>query len=141
MSALLEGVDPKTVLEFLKYASTFPDYPKNFVPPSLIDPNYVPPTNYIRLEIYTYFMAALMTIVVAARLWIRKRVKGMKFGWDDWLAIPGLVLALGLFAVVILLIRIGGAGRHVYDVSYNRVRKTQQVPAYPLVVGAILTNC
>jgi energy-converting hydrogenase Eha subunit A len=128
MSALLEGQDPKTLLEFLHYASTFPDYPKNFTPPGLLDPNYVPPTNYVRLERYTYVMAAIMTIVVVIRLWIRKRIKGMVFGWDDWLAIPGLVLALGLFAVVILLVRIGGAGRHIYDVSFDRVEKTQQVP-------------
>jgi hypothetical protein len=128
MAALLDGEDPKKVLEFLAYASTFPDFPKDFVPPSLIDPNYTPPTNYIRLEIYTYVMAILMTITVVARLWARKRIKGMVFGLDDWLAIPGLVLALGLFVIVILLIKIGGAGRHIYDVSFDRIEKTQQVP-------------
>src|ERR1700753_1705432 len=127
MSALLEGQDPKRLLQFLQYASQFPDYPKNFTPPGLLDPNYVPPTNYVRLERYTYAMGAIMTIVVLARLWIRKRIKVMVFGWDDWLAIPGLVLSLGLFAVVILLVRIGGAGRHVYDVSFDRIEKTQQV--------------
>jgi hypothetical protein len=128
MSALLEGQDSKRVAELLKYASSFPDYPKNFVPPGLLDPNYVPPTNYARLEMYTYCMTVLMTVIVCVRLWIRKRVKGMVFGWDDWLVIPGLVLSLGLFAVVILLIKIGGAGRHVYDISFDRVQKTQQVP-------------
>jgi len=73
-------------------------------------------------------MAVIMTAIVCVRLWIRKWVKGMVFGLDDWLAIPGLVLSLGLFAVVILLIKIGGAGRHVYDISFDRVQKTQQVP-------------
>jgi hypothetical protein len=127
MSALLDGQDPKTILEFLNYASTFPDFPKGFVPPSLLDPNYVPPTNFIRLEVFTYIMMVLMTATVAARLWARKRIKGMVFGLDDWLAIPGLVLSLGLMVIVILLIRIGGAGRHIYDISFTRIEKTQQV--------------
>jgi hypothetical protein len=83
--------DPKKLIALLNYASKFPDFPKNFSPPSLTDPNYVPPTNYTGLEVFAYVMAPLTTIAVISRLWIRKRVKGMLFGWDDWLAIPGQV--------------------------------------------------
>jgi len=131
---LIAGEDPKRIVQFLNYASTFPDFPKNFTPPWLTDPNYVAPANYARLESFTYVMAVLSTVVVVARLYIRKRIKGMVFGWDDWLAIPGLILALGLFAVVILLIRIGGAGRHVYDVSFQRIEKTQQLEFAGLMI-------
>ena len=95
MAAILEGEDTKKVLELLKHAASFPDFPKNFVPHSLTDPNYVPPTNYTRFERYTCCMAVLMNVMVLARLWSRKRIKGMVFGCDDWLAIPGLALALG----------------------------------------------
>jgi hypothetical protein len=83
--------DPETLTKLLTYAASFPDYPKDFVPPPLTDPNYVPPNRAGPLLIYAYFMIPLTTLTVIARLWVRKRVKGMIFGWDDWLIIPGLV--------------------------------------------------
>jgi hypothetical protein len=90
MSQLLKE-DPTTVAELLAYAATFPDFPKNFVPPSLTDPNYVPPNKSRPLLIYAYFMLGFTTLAVTLRLWIRKKVKGMAFGLDDYLIIPGQV--------------------------------------------------
>jgi len=88
MSQLLKE-DPTKVAELLAYAATFPDFPKNFVPPSLIDPNYVPPNKSRPLLIYAYFMLGFTTLAVTLRLWIRKRVKGMDLGLEDYLIIPG----------------------------------------------------
>jgi hypothetical protein len=90
MSQLLKE-DPKKVAQLLTYAATFPDFPKNFVPPSLTDPNYVPPNKSQSLLIYAYFMIGFTTLVVALRLWIRKRARGMVFGLEDYLIIPGQV--------------------------------------------------
>jgi hypothetical protein len=89
--------DPKKLAELLAYASTFPDFPKPFTIPSLTDPNYVPPNRSGPLLIYCYFMLGFTTLVVGLRLWIRKRVKGMIFGWDDWLIIPGQVRYKNIF--------------------------------------------
>jgi hypothetical protein len=90
MSQLLKE-DPKKVAQLLAYAATFSDFPKNFVPPSLKDPNYVPPNKSQPLLIYAYFMIGFTTFVVVLRLWIRKRAKGMDLGPEDYLIIPGQV--------------------------------------------------
>lgn len=91
MSAPLLNEDPIKLAALLKYASTFPDFPENFTLPALLDPNYVAPHNSLALEVLCYVVAALSTITVVLRLWIRKRMKGMQWGWDDWLIIPGQV--------------------------------------------------
>ena len=68
METLLEGEDPKRCRNFLNMHPDIRDFPENFVPPSLIDLSYVPPTNYSRFERYTCCMAVLMTAMVLARL-------------------------------------------------------------------------
>jgi hypothetical protein len=93
MAAQLLQQDPSKVVALLNYASSFPDFPKNFTLPALVDPNYVPPNKSHPLEMLCYVMAALTTVTVVLRLWIRRRVKGMVFGADDWLIIPGQVRA------------------------------------------------
>jgi hypothetical protein len=90
MSQLLKE-DPKTIAKLLTYAARFPDFPKNFVPPGLIDPNYVPPNKSRPLLIYAYFMVGFTTLTVILRLFIRKWIKEMLFGWDDYLIIPAQV--------------------------------------------------
>jgi len=79
------------LLAMLAYESRFPDFPKNFTLPYLTNPHYVPPTNCIRLEVFAYVMAVFTTSSVVGRLWIRKKVKRMVLGMDDWLVIPGQV--------------------------------------------------
>ena len=89
--ALLQA-SPEELLRMLAYASKFPDFPKNFTLPYVTNPKYIPPDNSARLEIFAYVMAVITTASVIARLWIRKWVKGMVFGLDDWLIIPGQVI-------------------------------------------------
>lgn len=89
MSAILKE-DPKKVAQLLAYAATFPDF-KGFNPPDLSDPNYIPPSNSAIVIIYAYILAGITTLTVILRLWIRRRVQGMVFGWDDYLIIPGQV--------------------------------------------------
>ncbi|KAF1808895.1 hypothetical protein P152DRAFT_476982 [Eremomyces bilateralis CBS 781.70] len=122
---LLLEEDPDKLIALLEYGATFPDYPKNFTLPGLLDPNYVPPNKSRPLEVLCYCLAAISTIVVFLRLWIRKRVKGMMFGWDDWLIIPGQILSLGTIIVMVLLIKKGGSGQHVFDVSYDQIKMLQ----------------
>jgi hypothetical protein len=83
--------DPKVITELFAYAATFPDFPQNFTPPSLLDPHYVPPNRSHSIIIYAYFMIGFTTLAVIFRLWVRKTVKGMVFGWDDYLILPAQV--------------------------------------------------
>ncbi|KAF1812341.1 hypothetical protein P152DRAFT_33130 [Eremomyces bilateralis CBS 781.70] len=119
MEQLLQE-DPEKLVALLKYAATFPDFPKNFTVPSLLDPNYVPPNRSRPLEVLCYCLAGITTVVVLLRLWVRMRVQRRMFGMDDWLIIPGQILSLATIIVIILLSRVGGSGQHIYDVSYDR---------------------
>ena len=91
MTAQLLQDDPAKAMALLTYASRYSDFPQPFVPPALLDPNYVPPNSSRPLEILCWCMAAFSTVVVVLRLWVRKSVKGMSLGLDDWLIIPGQV--------------------------------------------------
>ncbi|KAK1985718.1 hypothetical protein LZ30DRAFT_355846 [Colletotrichum cereale] len=119
--------DPSKFLKLIQYASTFPDYPKGFVFPALADPNYVPPNHGGNFVAYSYAMAILTTVVVIARLWVRRTVKGLTFGLDDWLMIPGQIVSLGMIASMVLLVKLGGVGMHTYDVSYARIYLSYQI--------------
>jgi hypothetical protein len=37
------------------------------------------------------------------------------------------ILALGTITVIVLLIKLGGSGMHIYDVTYPRIVNTQLV--------------
>jgi hypothetical protein len=91
MASQLFQEDPEKALALLKYAAHFSDFPKDFVSPAILNPNYFPPNKSRSLEILCYVLAAVTTILVISRLWLRARVAGKKLGWDDWLIIPGQV--------------------------------------------------
>jgi hypothetical protein len=96
----------------------FPDFPANFTPPWLLDPNYVEPTMqpvmYAIIGITTFFMC----VVVIARLVVRSPLKKASWGFDDWLIIPAWLLTLGMVACEVYTIRFGGVGHHSYDLSW-----------------------
>ena len=124
------------VFAFLRYASTFPDYPKDFIPPGLKDPNYVPPyRGNTALAVVITFMI-LATAVVTARLWVRKyRMKG-SWGIDDWFIIPALVsfalsrapqlteqvTTIGFAVAQVVTVKKGCVGTHSYDSTFDRLR-------------------
>ncbi|ORY10943.1 hypothetical protein BCR34DRAFT_614882 [Clohesyomyces aquaticus] len=119
--------NPAKFIALERYAATFPDFPQDFVYPSLLDPKYIPPTSYERMEKYAYVMGAISTIVVVLRLWIRKRVTVLVWGVDDWLIIPGQLLSIAMIVNVILMIRTGGLGKHIYDVQYSTIYRCFQL--------------
>lgn len=87
----------------------------------------------------------IMVVITVTRLLIRCFDGGVQFGADDWLIIPGVVCILAVFfstlnaldwlightcpqtlAVVwpclnIAIAHYGGAGKHIYDVTYHEI--------------------
>lgn len=61
---------------------------------------------------------SIMILVTGARLYLRYFVPRLKWGLDDWLMIPALCLAVAYPALQMAMVIYGGAGKHIYDVSY-----------------------
>lgn len=66
-------------------------------------------------------LIVVMLVITVARLLLRRLKKEMKFGPDDWLMIPALILALLWPILQIAQAKVAGAGKHVYDVSYHEL--------------------
>lgn len=62
---------------------------------------------------------AIITVVTGLRLYLRLFHPVLKWGLDDSLMVAGLFMALVYPAVQIAMVVYGGAGKHIYDVSYS----------------------
>ncbi|KAK7534212.1 uncharacterized protein J3D65DRAFT_477270 [Phyllosticta citribraziliensis] len=62
---------------------------------------------------------AIMIIVTGLRLFLRYHVRRLKWGIDDTLMVPGLVMAVAYPALQIAMVQYGGAGKHMFDVTYE----------------------
>ncbi|OCK83286.1 hypothetical protein K432DRAFT_291469, partial [Lepidopterella palustris CBS 459.81] len=63
----------------------------------------------------------VMMGVTGARLYLRAFTHRLKWGMDDTLMIPGLIMAVAYPSIQIAVVQYGGAGRHIYDVSYHQI--------------------
>ncbi|RDW65328.1 hypothetical protein BP5796_10020 [Coleophoma crateriformis] len=61
----------------------------------------------------------VMIIVTGLRLGVRMFRRGLRMGWDDAFIIPGVLLALAWPSLQIAAVVYGGAGKHMYDVTYE----------------------
>ena len=48
-------------------------------------------------------------------------------GYDDWAIGPAMLATVAYMAMAIGMVRYGGAGRHVYDLTYEEVNWFYQV--------------
>jgi hypothetical protein len=117
--------DVKKFVALSQYDSRYSDYPPNFVPPGLIDPHYVPPYRGTVVVVICWVTIAIATIIVCARLAVRRFWSGMTLGWDDWIVIPALIVTIGFTIVQYLIVRIGGVGKHAYDATYRELQNGQ----------------
>ena len=60
----------------------------------------------------------IMVLATGTRLYIRATSRSLRFGWDDWTILLACTIALVYQAVILYMIAVGGAGRHMYDVTY-----------------------
>ncbi|KAL8880640.1 MAG: hypothetical protein Q9192_007976 [Flavoplaca navasiana] len=87
-----------------------------------------PPPDQYRLETrgpaITAVSAVIFVIMISvtmARFMLRKFMKELKFGLDDWLMVPALILASLWPILQICAVKYSGTGKHVYDVTYHEL--------------------
>ncbi|QDS77165.1 hypothetical protein FKW77_001727 [Venturia effusa] len=61
----------------------------------------------------------VMAGITGLRLYLRFFTPRLKSGLDDWLIIPGVILALAYPALQLAMVVYGGSGKHLYDCSYQ----------------------
>ncbi|GME62570.1 hypothetical protein GTA08_BOTSDO13540 [Neofusicoccum parvum] len=61
----------------------------------------------------------VMVVVTSARLGLRLFRTGLRWGADDWMLIPGALMAITYPALQIAMVTHGGGGKHTWDVTYE----------------------
>ncbi|KAG8527141.1 uncharacterized protein KY384_008570 [Bacidia gigantensis] len=67
------------------------------------------------------FAIVIVVFITGARLLTRIFRKGQVFGWDDWIVIPGVGIALAYFANLLVRTQTGCAGKHMNDCTYKEL--------------------
>ncbi|THZ80272.1 hypothetical protein D6C84_07554 [Aureobasidium pullulans] len=61
---------------------------------------------------------AIMFLTTVLRLALRQFKTGVRWGADDWVLIPGVIMAILYPALQIAMVTHGGGGKHTWDVTY-----------------------
>ena len=69
----------------------------------------------------------LVILITGARLWLRCFRRDLKVGYDDWAIVPAMLATITYMAMAIGMVVYGGAGRHVYDLTYEEINWFYQV--------------
>ena len=64
---------------------------------------------------------AFVILITGTRLGLRFFRRDLKFGYDDWVIIPAALAAVTYMAMTIGMVVYGGAGKHIYDMTYQEV--------------------
>lgn len=96
------------------------------IPPARPTP-YVFETKRPTIIAWLAVSITIMLLVTTTRLYLRWSVPRLVWGLDDWLMLPALGLALAYPSLQIAMVVYGGAGKHVYDVSYGEYYNYQWV--------------
>ena len=88
-------------------------------------------------EIYAGMGAliALTILITGTRLLLRLMKKELRWGKDDWAIIVGTAFILVYASLSIEAARIGGAGKHIYNVTYRELNNYWFVSDAVSVVG------
>lgn len=74
---------------------------------------------------------ALTILITGTRLYLRIFRRNLKVGYDDWFIVPAALATVTYMAMTIGMVVYGGAGKHIYDLTYQEVDWFYQV-CYPL---------
>jgi hypothetical protein len=89
--------DFQILAKFYKYANLFPDHPNNtFIPPLLLNPNYVPVRQKDAVTPVIIATTFTSTLIVLARLLVRRFHRMQTLGPDDQVMIVALAFSIGL---------------------------------------------
>ena len=64
---------------------------------------------------------ALVILITGARLCLRFFRRDLKVGIDDFVIVPAMLTAVAYFALAIGMMVYGGAGKHIYDMTYEEL--------------------
>ena len=64
---------------------------------------------------------ALVILITGARLGLRFFRRDLKVGIDDFVIVPAALTAVAYFALAIGMVVYGGAGKHIYDLTYEEL--------------------
>lgn len=64
---------------------------------------------------------ALVILITGTRLGLRFFRKDLKVGYDDFAIIPAALATVAYMAIAIASVVYGGAGKHVYDMTYEEL--------------------
>jgi hypothetical protein len=92
---------------------------KGIVIPPLKPDNYVFTTRGPSILAGMSITIAIMVIITVARLVVRFCGRGLVFGLDDLFIVPGALLAITWPSLQIMAVIYGGAGKHIWDVTYE----------------------
>ncbi len=62
---------------------------------------------------------ALVILITGARLGLRYFRRDLKVGYDDWVIVPAALATIAYMAIAIGMVVYGGAGKHIYDMTYE----------------------
>lgn len=62
---------------------------------------------------------SLIILITVTRLSLRLFRKDLRWGWDDWTIILGMLGAIAWATIALAAANYGGAGRHLYDLTYS----------------------
>lgn len=62
---------------------------------------------------------ALTILITGTRLGLRIFKRDLKVGYDDWFIVPAALATVTYMAMTIGMVVYGGAGKHVYDLTYQ----------------------
>ncbi len=74
---------------------------------------------------------ALVILITGARLGLRYFRRDLKVGYDDFVIIPAALATVAYMAIAIGSVVYGGAGKHIYDMTYQEVHWFYEVCFLP----------
>lgn len=72
----------------------------------------------------------LVVLITGTRLGLRFLRRDLTVGYDDYFIIPAALLTIALVAIVISLVTHGGAGKHLYDITYQELNWLSEVTIF-----------
>lgn len=61
----------------------------------------------------------LIILITGTRLGLRFFRRDLRIGYDDYLIVPAALLCIAVLAIITSLVTHGGAGKHLYDLTYQ----------------------
>lgn len=68
-------------------------------------------------------LISLLVIITSARLALRFFKKDLRWGLDDYAIIFGATGTVTWLAIAIAIVNYGGAGQHIYDITYKELNR------------------